>query len=102
MTHNPSVFSTPDAFIPERHLDENGNFESINSILAYGFGRRYILVSFVLIFIPCTDILRRICVGRYMANDTIWLAIASVLATMKISSLPNESVEDYFIDGNPW
>ncbi|KAF5360076.1 hypothetical protein D9758_007556 [Tetrapyrgos nigripes] len=77
ITHDPSVYKDPDQFIPERHLHKDGN---INSILAYGFGRR-------------------VCVGRYMANDTIWLTIAATLAAVKISSLPNENVEDYYSDG---
>ncbi|THU99673.1 cytochrome P450 [Dendrothele bispora CBS 962.96] len=77
MTHDESQFGKPDQFIPERHLNKKNN---INSILAYGFGRR-------------------VCVGRYMANDTIWITIASILATKNISSLPNENVEDYFSDG---
>ncbi|THU99692.1 cytochrome P450, partial [Dendrothele bispora CBS 962.96] len=58
MTHDESQFSEPDHFLPERHLNKENN---ISSILAYGFGRR-------------------VCVGRYMANDTIWITIASVLA----------------------
>ncbi|THU87630.1 cytochrome P450 [Dendrothele bispora CBS 962.96] len=77
MTHDKSKFDKPNEFIPERHLNEKYD---INSILAYGFGRR-------------------ICVGRYMADDTTWLAIASILATKNISSLPNKNVEDYFSDG---
>ncbi|THU98569.1 cytochrome P450 [Dendrothele bispora CBS 962.96] len=77
MTHNESHFDKPNQFIPERHLNKKNK---INSILAYGFGRR-------------------VCVGRYMADDTIWITIASVLATKNISSLPNENVEDYFCDG---
>ncbi|KAK7448457.1 cytochrome p450 [Stygiomarasmius scandens] len=79
MTHDPSVYENPDQFIPERHLREDGQFDSINSILGYGFGRR-------------------VCVGRYMADDTVWLAIASVLATVNISSILNENVEDKYTD----
>ncbi|KAF5366390.1 hypothetical protein D9758_009773 [Tetrapyrgos nigripes] len=83
MTHDPSVYKDPDQFIPERHLRKDGHFDNINSILAYGFGRR-------------------VCVGRYMANDTVWLTIAATLAAVKISTLPNENVEDYFSDGAFW
>ncbi|KAF5366399.1 hypothetical protein D9758_009753 [Tetrapyrgos nigripes] len=83
MTHDASVYKDPDQFIPERHLHKDGHFDNINSILAYGFGRR-------------------VCVGRYMANDTIWLTIAMTLAAVKISSLPNKNVEDYFSDGAFW
>ncbi|KAF5365293.1 hypothetical protein D9758_005475 [Tetrapyrgos nigripes] len=83
MTHDASIYKDPDQFIPERHLREDGHFDNINSILAYGFGRR-------------------VCVGRYMANDTIWLAIAVTLAAVEISGLPNENVEDYYGDGALW
>ncbi|THU98401.1 cytochrome P450, partial [Dendrothele bispora CBS 962.96] len=84
MTHSPTTFKDPDAFMPERHLPQkDGKFESINSILAYGFGRR-------------------ICVGRWMADDTIWFTIATVLATTKISKLPNVNVENYFTDISFW
>ncbi|KAK7466159.1 hypothetical protein VKT23_004882 [Stygiomarasmius scandens] len=83
MTHDPNTMESPDKFIPERHLRKGEKFDSINTVLAYGFGRR-------------------ICAGRWMANDVIWLAIASVLATVKISSIPNNHVEDYFSDGAFW
>ena len=38
MTHDESKLDKPNEFIPERHLNEKND---INSILAYGFGRRY-------------------------------------------------------------
>jgi hypothetical protein len=47
----------------------------------------------------------RVCVGRYMANDIIWLTIASTLAAVNISSTSQLSVEkseDYFSDGGFW
>ncbi|KAF5353588.1 hypothetical protein D9758_013797 [Tetrapyrgos nigripes] len=83
MTHDTSVYEDADRFIPERHLRKDRHFDNINSILAYRFERRNF----------------RVCVGRYMANDTIWLAIPSTLAAVDISTLPNENVEDYFSDG---
>ncbi|KAF5317476.1 hypothetical protein D9758_018784 [Tetrapyrgos nigripes] len=81
MTHDESTFEKPDDFIPERHLREDSKFDDINSILAYGFGRR-------------------VCPGRYMANDMIWLTAASLLASFKIStSAKRENVEEYFSHG---
>ncbi|KAF5367770.1 hypothetical protein D9758_009822 [Tetrapyrgos nigripes] len=62
MNRNSSVWQNPDEFIPERHLRQDGQFDHISSILAYGFGRR-------------------ICVGRWMANDTLFISIAIILAT---------------------
>ncbi|THU95211.1 cytochrome P450 [Dendrothele bispora CBS 962.96] len=77
MTHDESKFDKPDQFIPERHLNKKND---IHSILAFGFGRR-------------------VCAGKYMADDMTWLTIASTLATKNISSLPNKNVEDYFSNG---
>ncbi|KAE9397331.1 cytochrome P450 [Gymnopus androsaceus JB14] len=59
MNRDPDVYSQPDDFLPERFLDDStGPFTSLNSINAYGFGRR-------------------VCVGKYMADNTVWLTIAS-------------------------
>ncbi|THU90803.1 cytochrome P450 [Dendrothele bispora CBS 962.96] len=70
INHNPDRYSNPDKFIPERYLNEDGSYNemyrSINTIDAYGHGRR-------------------VCVGRYVADATLWLTMASVLATMSVS-----------------
>ncbi|THU79537.1 cytochrome P450 [Dendrothele bispora CBS 962.96] len=61
MGHNETIYPNPNQFDPERHLRHDGTFPDINSIHAYGFGRR-------------------VCAGRYVADTTIWIAIACVLA----------------------
>ncbi|THU76219.1 cytochrome P450, partial [Dendrothele bispora CBS 962.96] len=70
INHNPDRYSNPDKFMPERYLNEDGSYNemyrSINTIDAYGHGRR-------------------VCVGRYVADATLWLTMASVLATMSVS-----------------
>ncbi|THU90793.1 cytochrome P450 [Dendrothele bispora CBS 962.96] len=92
MTHDPEQFPDPYRFIPERHLRDDGKFDNINSITAYGFGRR-------------------LCVGRYVADTTLWLVIACVLATTDIyrddgldksEALKGMDVEEYFTDGGLW
>ncbi|KAE9410131.1 cytochrome P450 2 Le.CYP2 [Gymnopus androsaceus JB14] len=66
MNRDPEVYSQPDDFLPERFLHSStGPFTSINTIHAFGFGRR-------------------VCIGRYMADNTVWLTIASVLATLNL------------------
>ncbi|KAF8990645.1 cytochrome P450 [Cyathus striatus] len=67
MMHDPDVYG-PDVeeFRPERHLDSNtGKFPSVSEgseegDIAFGFGRR-------------------ICVGRYVANDTMFIFAARIL-----------------------
>ncbi|KAF9067312.1 cytochrome P450 1 [Rhodocollybia butyracea] len=94
MGRDPNVYSEPDKFMPERFLDSpNGPFTSINDIHAFGFGRR-------------------VCVGRYMADNTVWLAIASVLATLDLHNakdnegneidIPGEYTEIFFRHPKPY
>ncbi|KAE9383003.1 cytochrome P450 1 [Gymnopus androsaceus JB14] len=52
---DPDVYSRPDDFLPERFLDSSGPFTSL-----------------------------KVCIGRYMADNTVWLTIASVLATLNL------------------
>ncbi|KAF4620344.1 hypothetical protein D9613_001208 [Agrocybe pediades] len=67
----------PDAFAlkPERFLDESGQLNDDDRILAYGFGRR-------------------ICVGRHIGSSTIWLMMASVLSCFDIGYAKDENGND--------
>ena len=66
MAHDESRFPNPHAFTPERFLDDGGSLKP-NEIehIAFGFGRR-------------------ICVGRYFADTSVWAVIAKVLAVFTI------------------
>ncbi|KAF8908536.1 cytochrome P450 [Gymnopilus junonius] len=65
MTRDESIYPEPLQFKPERFLDANGNLNDDGRVLAYGFGRR-------------------ICVGKHIGSDTLWIIIASVLASFNI------------------
>ncbi|KAF9078788.1 cytochrome P450 2 Le.CYP2 [Rhodocollybia butyracea] len=81
MNRDPNVYPDPDKFMPERFLDSSiGPFTSINDVHAYGFGRR-------------------VCVGRYMADNTVWLAIASVLATLDLRKAKDDEGNEIDILG---
>ncbi|KAF5372074.1 hypothetical protein D9758_005051 [Tetrapyrgos nigripes] len=80
LNHDPDVYG-PDAeeFRPERHLDENGQLKDgllglSEGHSTYGFGQR-------------------ICVGRHVANNSLFIIIATILWTMRL-----EGVKDS--DGN--
>ncbi|KAJ3995888.1 cytochrome P450 1 [Lentinula boryana] len=81
MNRDEELYSDPDKFMPERHLDSpTGPFTSINNIIAFGFGRR-------------------VCAGRYMADNTVWLAVASVLATLTLGKAKDEKGTEIDVPG---
>lgn len=67
MLHNEETYPEPDRFNPARFLSPNGqlNPDVPSPSVAFGFGRR-------------------ICPGRHFTMDSLWIAIASILATFKI------------------
>ncbi|KAF9066792.1 cytochrome P450 [Rhodocollybia butyracea] len=82
MNRDPNLYSEPDKFIPERFLDSpSGPFKSVNDIYAYGFGRR-------------------VCPGRYIADTTVWLTIAYVLATLDLRKAKDNEGNDIDIPGD--
>ncbi|KDR67210.1 hypothetical protein GALMADRAFT_258606 [Galerina marginata CBS 339.88] len=79
MTRDPEVYEAPLEFKPERFLDQNGKLNDDSKITAFGFGRR-------------------ICPGRHIASSTVWLTIASVLASFKIEKAKDQFGNDIPID----
>lgn len=45
MTHDGDIYENPFKFHPERFVGENGELNEDDRVLAYGFGRRYDVVS---------------------------------------------------------
>ncbi|KAK7048444.1 cytochrome P450 [Favolaschia claudopus] len=72
MTHDESVYTNPDEFRPERFLDKDGQLNSDDRVLGFGFGRR-------------------ICAGRYAADAVNWLAIVSTLSIFDIEKAKDEN-----------
>ncbi|KAF9070698.1 cytochrome P450 1 [Rhodocollybia butyracea] len=94
MNRDPNVYPDPDKFMPERYLDSpDGPFTNINDVYAFGFGRR-------------------VCVGRYMAENTVWLTIASIMATFDLCKakddggdeidIPEEYTQTFFRHPKPY
>ncbi|KAF7348413.1 hypothetical protein MSAN_01795500 [Mycena sanguinolenta] len=71
MVRDESVYPNPDRFDPERFFTADGQLNTDDQILAFGFGRRA-------------------CVGRYAADATVWATIVSVLATFDIAKAKDE------------
>lgn len=72
MTHDEVRFPDPSAFKPERHLTPEGNVAEGTSTPTFGIGRR-------------------ICPGRHFATRSLWAAIVSILATLRLSKARDEN-----------
>jgi len=78
MTRDESIYPEPEEFRPERFFIEKGRLND-DPILAFGFGRR-------------------ICVGRYAADATVWATIASVLSAFNIAKAKDAAGNEIEID----
>ncbi|KAJ7882024.1 hypothetical protein B0H14DRAFT_2704282 [Mycena olivaceomarginata] len=74
MALDESVYSNPLSFQPERFLAKPSEAGEPHFNQAFGFGRR-------------------ICTGQYVADNSLWIAIASILATCRITNAVDESGE---------
>ncbi|KAG0708656.1 cytochrome P450 [Suillus ampliporus] len=75
MTHDENKYPSPDEFKPERFLHEDGSLTSDTMSLAFGWGRRK-------------------CVGRHLADASLWIAIASFLAFFSVHKALDEHGRD--------
>ncbi|CAL1695172.1 unnamed protein product [Somion occarium] len=68
MLHDPMVYPDPGAFKPERFLKDGVIDPTVRdpTVACFGFGRR-------------------ICPGRLLAKESVWITVASLLATYKFS-----------------
>ncbi|KAL0961325.1 hypothetical protein HGRIS_006283 [Hohenbuehelia grisea] len=80
LCHDPVVFENPNDFIPERYLTAEGTITD-DRITAFGFGRRA-------------------CVGRALAHETLWLAIATMLSVFRFAKAKREEGEEVDVDGS--
>ncbi|KAF9064351.1 cytochrome P450 1 [Rhodocollybia butyracea] len=81
INRDPNMFPEPDKFMPERFLNSpTGPYTNINNIYAFGFGRRF-------------------CAGRHMADNTVWLTIVSVLATLDLRNAKDDTDNEIDIPG---
>ncbi|KAH0828014.1 cytochrome P450 [Lanmaoa asiatica] len=75
LAHDEETYTQPFEFNPERFLKEDGTLIENDCSFAFGFGRR-------------------ICPGRHVAYASIWIAIASTLATFDFLKAQDEHGND--------
>lgn len=67
ITHDPSVYAEPDQFNPDPYIPTSeGEAGEPLPVGYFGFGRR-------------------VCPGQYLGTASVWISIASMLATFRIS-----------------
>jgi hypothetical protein len=75
MMHDPALYHDPMAFKPDRFLEIDGRVPEIDpQTFVFGFGRR-------------------ICPGRILADNTVWLSVAKSLSVFKISKPVKDGAE---------
>ena len=71
--HNPDVYSDPEAFKPERFLNEDGSFQDDPVIpMVFGAGKR-------------------ICPGRHFVDSTLFIVASSVLSVFNVVKATDEN-----------
>lgn len=112
MLHDETKFPRPQEFRPERFYHQTtrpGCGKEISELrravrhVVFGFGRRYVLhtpsieASLTIVFTLFSA--GRLCPGKFYADAWLWIAITSILATVKISrpdgqTVPQTEIED--------
>ncbi|KAJ7596429.1 cytochrome P450 [Mycena floridula] len=75
MSRDESIYPDPEVFNPDRFFDPDGTLNDDDVIFTFGFGRR-------------------ICVGRHLAQATMFLAIASFLSMFNITKAKDVNGND--------
>ncbi|KAJ6550445.1 cytochrome P450 [Mycena vulgaris] len=80
MTRDAPIYSEPNRFNPDRFFTADGKLnDDDDTVLAFGFGRR-------------------ICVGRWYGDASVWATIISVLAAFDIAKAKDAAGNEIDID----
>ena len=76
---DPEHFKDPHTFKPERFLDDEGNFQNDEHVIAFSIGKRY-------------------CLGQSLAEKEFFLFFAGLMQKFDISHPPDETLPSYHIN----
>ncbi|KAF7346414.1 putative cytochrome P450 [Mycena sanguinolenta] len=79
MTRDESIYPKPERFNPDRFFTADGKLTDDEVVFAFGFGRR-------------------ICVGRHIADATVWATFVSILSTFNIAKAKDDMGKEIDID----
>ena len=82
MLHDENEYPNPEAFNPDRFMKDGKINPSVRdpSTIAFGFGRR-------------------ICPGRFMAKESMWITVACFLATLDVGPMLDDAGNPVLPDG---
>ncbi|KYK57872.1 O-methylsterigmatocystin oxidoreductase [Drechmeria coniospora] len=76
MTHDESTYADPENFNPDRYVSrKEGGLGEPFPIGQFGYGRR-------------------VCIGKHLAEASVWIVVASILSTMNIEKARDERGRD--------
>ncbi|KAK2462692.1 hypothetical protein APHAL10511_005308 [Amanita phalloides] len=81
ISRDEKIYADPELFNPARFLNSDGTLNDDRLDFAYGYGRR-------------------ICPGRFMANDVLWMVMAAVISSFNISKARDANGAEVEIDSN--
>ncbi|KAI6039862.1 CyP450 monooxygenase [Pisolithus marmoratus] len=79
MTHNEEKYPDPMRFMPERFIAKDGSLTDDTGEIQYGFGRR-------------------ICVGKYFAEASVWIAMVTILAAFNVNKAKDQFGNDIDVE----
>lgn len=93
MALDPKVYRDPHKFYPERFLPQPAGYSEPIPEFVFGFGRRYAIPRFDCVPVGMS-VVPRICPGRYLAEASLWIVAATLLAVFDICPTKDEQGND--------
>jgi hypothetical protein len=84
MALDKKTYADPFTFDPTRYLPKPLGREEPYPMGTFGFGRRHVFVSTTSSATHYFDSWR-VCPGRHLAEDSVWIAATTILSTLSIS-----------------